>query len=64
MDKLYYIENTVSEINSCVRGYFSSFEDAKECLKDCCDWYREKGTGKIYEVKFGLNEKPKLIYKA
>mgnify|MGYP003292380009 CR=1 FL=1 len=41
------------------------FEKAKVALKQCNDWYRPKGTGKIYSVNIDvLNDKPKLEYKA
>ncbi len=62
MDKIYFIENTVDEMRSKVSGYFKSYEDAYEGLKECADWWREKGTGKIYEVTFGLHQQRKLVY--
>lgn len=61
-DKIYYIENTVDEHNTQINGYFRTLDEAKEGLKDCCDWYRPKGTGRIYMVAFGLHSKPELVY--
>lgn len=64
-NKLYYIENTVGERHCEISGYFSDLEKAKAALKQCNDWYRPKGTGKIYSVNLDvLNDKPKLEYKA
>lgn len=61
--KIYYIENLVSEWCSRIVGYYSTLENAKEALKDCADWYRPNGTGKIYEVELDSNELyPKLVY--
>lgn len=48
--KLFYIENTVDERNSRIMGYFSTLDAAQDALKSCEDWYRSKGTGKIYQV--------------
>lgn len=63
MDGVYFIENTVNECDTCIRGYFSSLDDAKKALQSCSNWYESKGTGKIYFVKFGLKENPKLVYR-
>ncbi len=61
-DKIYYIENTIDEWHTDIQGYFHTLDDAKEALKDCADWCRPKGTGKIYSIKFGLDQNPKLEY--
>lgn len=64
-NKIYYIQNTVDERYSKIRGYFSTLEKAKEELKKCSDWFRPKGTGKIYSINLDvLNDEPKLEYKA
>lgn len=63
MNRVYYIKNTISEFSSECRGYFKTFDEAKEALKKCRDWYRQEGTGRIYWVEFGLNKRPKLMYK-
>ena len=63
MNGVYYIKNTISEFSSECRGYFKTLDEAKEALKKCSDWYRPKGTGRIYWVEFGLNKCPKLMYK-
>lgn len=61
--KIYYIENTINEFNSRINGYFTSLPKAKEALKDCCDWYRSKGTGKIYAIETNkLGAFPVLVY--
>lgn len=62
MGKIFYIKNTVDEIHTSISGYFETIDDAKEGLKDCSDWFRPKGTGRIYSVEFGLNKEPKLEY--
>lgn len=59
---MYYIENTVNEYDSTIVGYFETFEGAVTALQNCSDWYREKGTGRIYQIGFGLNKRPKLVY--
>jgi len=59
---IYYIENTVNESRSKISGYFDNAQDASEALKNCEDWYRPKGTGKIYRVELGLCNQPELVY--
>ena len=61
-NKIYYIENTVDEYHTQINGYFPTLDEAKEKLNDCCDWYRPKGTGRIYMVAFGLYPNPELVY--
>lgn len=63
MKGIYYIENEIGEFASSIQGYFTSLDDAKEALKLCSDWYRPKGTGKIYFTEFGLKGKTTLVYK-
>lgn len=63
MNGVYYIKNTISEFSSECNGYFKTLDEAKEALKKCSDWYKPKGTGRIYWVEFGLNKRPKLMYK-
>lgn len=67
---LYYeIVNTIDEYHDKVFVRCMTFEKAKEKLADCCDWYRDKGTGKIYKVTLTpnydktLTETRDLIYK-
>lgn len=60
---IYFIENTINEIATAVKGYFPTLDDAKEALKECSNWYRPKGTGYIYFREFGLNKPNKLVYK-
>lgn len=62
MNGIYYIQNQVSETRDAISGVFPSFDDAVNALKNCSDWYRENGTGKIYFLEFGLNKKPILKY--
>lgn len=52
MDEIRYyeIENTVSEWDSTVTARYLTLDEAKEGLKNCCDWFMHKGTGTIYEV--------------
>ena len=62
--KIYYILNTTNEYCTHITGYFSSLDKAKEALKQCCDWYRSYGTGRIYEIELdSLSSIPKLVYK-
>lgn len=51
----YEIVNSVSEMRSRVSGRYATLEAAEEALKDCCDWYRPKGTGTINIVEFYLD---------
>lgn len=60
---VFYIENTISEHSSKISGYFEFLDEAKKALKECSDWYKPNGTGRIYWIEFGLNESPKLVYK-
>ena len=46
----YSIVNTTSDRTRGETGRYKTYEEAKENLKNHCDWYREKGTGTIYEV--------------
>ena len=61
-NKIYLIENTVDERAVRVSGYFKTFDQAYEALKECADWWREKGTGQIWEVSFGLHTKRVKVY--
>lgn len=61
-DGVYFIENTVDECNSRITGYFRTFDKAKEALKECSDWYRSKGTGRIYFQKFGADQGSKKVF--
>lgn len=62
MKGIYYIENTINEFGSIITGYFATITEAKEALKECSDWFRPKGTGRIYFREFGLNKPSKLVY--
>lgn len=62
MDKIYLIENSVDEYSSKVSGYFKTYDQAYEALKECADWWRGKGTGQIWEVSFGLHAQRKKVY--
>ena len=61
-NKIYLIENTVDERAVRVSGYFKTYDEAYEALKECADWWREKGTGQIWEVSFGLHTKRVKVY--
>lgn len=61
MKKIYYIECTISETRSAIKGYFETLDEAKEALKSCSNWYSPYNTGKIYSKEFGLNGKAELI---
>ena len=62
MEKIYLIENTVDEYRTKVSGYFKTYDEAYEALKECSDWWMPKGSGQIYEVSFGLHAKRKKVY--
>jgi len=64
MKGYYFIENTVDEWSTREVGSFETKDEAIEALAECEDWYRPKGTGRIYFQEFGLHKTPKLIYKA
>lgn len=59
----YEIVNSISETQSRVSGRYLYLGDAEEALKDCCDWYRPKGTGTINVVEFYLDPKSNCIHK-
>lgn len=61
-DSIFYIENTVDERRSKIICYCKTLDEAKEALKWCSDWYAPLGTGRIYEIGFGLHESPKLVF--
>ena len=56
----YEIRTSISETQSRVSGRYCYLGDAEEALKDCCDWYRPKGTGKIYEMCYYLSNDGKI----
>ena len=62
MNGIYYIENSVDEFRNKISGYFQTEEEAREALKECSDWYMNKGTGIIWFKEFGLNKPSKKIY--
>ena len=60
----YYIQNTIDERRSKIQGYFATLDRAIDvCKTSCSDWFNEVGTGEIYEVVYGLNVKPRLVWK-
>ena len=60
----FYISNTVDEWHSQTSGTFQTYDEAKEALKECADWYCSKGTGRIYFQPFGLNKHSYQVYPA
>ena len=60
---IYYIQNTIDEFRSTIVGYFPNLNAAVAATMECADWFRENGTGEIYEVGFGLNQPRKLVWK-
>lgn len=64
MNGIFYIENSVDEWHDSIKGYFTDLESAKAALPECADWYRPNGTGKIYFQKFGLDEKPTIVFES
>lgn len=63
MNKIYCIKNTTDEWGTLtIVGFYSTFTKALEDLKECCDWYKPKGTGHIYEVTLNTKARYDLIY--
>lgn len=59
---IFYIENTINEYNNKITRYCLSLEEAKKQLRYCSDWYCDRGTGSIYEVRCNTKSKPRLVY--
>lgn len=59
---LFYIENSVDECHSKIKGYFNTLNEAMEAIKECSDWYRENGTGEIWMTGFGLKSHKQQVY--
>lgn len=47
----YELDNMVDEYRSKITGRYTTFEAAKEDLKNHCDWFCSLGTGRIYKVE-------------
>ena len=62
MKGIYYIENSVDEQRTKISGYFKTEEEAREAIKECSDWFMNKGTGTIWYQEFGLHKPIKKIY--
>lgn len=52
----YCIINTTSESKTEVTGRYATLAVAMKDLENKQDWYRPKGTGKIYRVGLNFNE--------
>lgn len=63
---IYCVENTINEYHTQISRYCSSLEEAKRELEECCDWYRSKGTGRIYAIRLdtGMDPIKKLVYES
>lgn len=59
---LFYIENSIDECHSRIKGYFNTLNEAMEGIKQCSDWYRENGTGEIWMTGFGLKSHKQQVY--
>lgn len=59
--KIYYIKTSDNEWSRSIKGYYSTLEKAKEAILHENDWYRENGTGQIYELTLDSNV-TKLVY--
>ncbi len=60
----FFISNTVDEWHSQTSGTFPTYDEAKEALKECSDWYCSKGTGTICFQPFGLYKHSYQVYPA
>lgn len=61
-NEIYLIENTVDERRVRASGYFKTYDEAYEALKECSDWFMGNGTGQIWKVSFGLHAKREKVY--
>lgn len=61
---IYFIENVLDEIHTGISGVFKTLDDAKEGLKDCADWFRPNGTGKIFFREFGVHGKITKVFES
>jgi hypothetical protein len=61
---IYCIKNTVNEYRDIITRFCSTLEEAKRELKNCCDWYDKKDTGRIFRIKLDTNFEPRyeLVY--
>ena len=60
---IYVIENACNERgDTSSSGYFFSLGDAVDAIKTCSDWYRSKGTGKIYRYEPGAHKAGVLVW--
>lgn len=59
---IYIIENSTSEWSRSDQGYYLSIGDAVDGIKNCCDWYRSDGTGRIYRVEPGTRKTRTLVW--
>lgn len=53
---VYYIENTIDEYRTKITCFCKTLDDARNCIKECSDWFRPKGTGTILFKPFGVNQ--------
>ena len=59
---LYLIKNVVDEYHTGISGYFPTLKEAIKGVAECADWFRPNGTGKIYQVEFGIRGKQTLVW--
>lgn len=61
----YYISNTCDEYGGHITrpNFYTTLAEAKEALKEYSDWYKEKGTGTIFGVKFGIPVVTNIVFK-
>lgn len=52
MKEFFCIRNTINEYDQQISGYYETFDEAKAALKHKSDWWKPKGTGKIYKIQF------------
>lgn len=60
----YYISNTCDEYGGRITrpNFYTTLAEAKEALKEYSDWYKEKGTGTIFGVKFGIPVVTNIVF--
>ena len=64
MKGFYYIENSVNEYHNEPSIYTETLEEAKEEIKGCSNWYRDRGTGNIFfqPLEFVVEERSYVPY--
>ena len=52
----YELENSISEWNSSITGRYTTYDAAREDMKNHCNWWEGKDSGNIYKVEIFEDE--------